>query len=117
MGFVATTDGKRARAFYEGVLELRVTHEDDFAIVLDSKGTTLRVVKVKNAVVAPYTVLGWEVDDVKSEVRKLRARGVVFEVYGFLEQDEDAIWTTPDGHARVAWFKDPEGNVLSLTTA
>jgi len=114
VGFVATTDGKRARAFYEGVLGLKVTNDDDFAVVLDSNGTTIRVSKVKDAVIAPYTVLGWQVADVVAEVRRLRDRGVRFEKYEFLQQDDDAIWRTPGG-ARVAWFKDPDGNVLSLT--
>lgn len=114
VAFVATTDGKRARAFYEGVLGLKVTSEDDFALVLDANGTMLRVGKVRDIVLAPYTVCGWQVDDVAAKVRALRERGVKFERYDFLQQDDLGIWTAPGG-ARIAWFKDPDGNVLSLS--
>jgi predicted enzyme related to lactoylglutathione lyase len=114
VGFVATTNAERARKFYEGVLGLKVTSDDPFALVLDSNGTMIRVTKVKDAVIAPYTVLGWAVADVRKEVRALKERGVAFETYGFLEQDADAIWTAPGG-ARIAWFKDPDGNVLSMS--
>jgi catechol 2,3-dioxygenase-like lactoylglutathione lyase family enzyme len=114
VGFVATTNAERARKFYEGVLGLEVTSDDPFALVLDSNGTMIRVTKVKDAVIAPYTVLGWNVADVQREVRALKERGVTFETYGFLEQDADAIWTAPGG-AKIAWFKDPDGNVLSLS--
>lgn len=116
VGFVATTDAKKARSFYEGVLGLRVVSDDPFALVFDSNGTTIRVTKVKDAVIAPYTVLGWEVADIVKSVRALRERGVAFEKYSFLQQDADAIWTAPGG-ARIAWFKDPDGNVLSLSQA
>jgi catechol 2,3-dioxygenase-like lactoylglutathione lyase family enzyme len=114
VAFIATTDGARARAFYETVLGLRVLGDDDFALVVDAHGTTLRVTKVGRAVVAPYTVLGWEVDDVEGAVRALRERGVVFERYAGMEQDALGIWTAPGG-TRVAWFKDPEGHVLSVS--
>ena len=114
VGFVATTNAERARKFYEGVLGLKVTSDDPFALVLDSNGTMIRVTKVKDAVIAPYTVLGWNVADARREVRALKERGVTFETYGFLEQDADAIWTAPGG-AKIAWFKDPDGNVLSLS--
>ena len=114
IAFVATTDGKRARKFYEGVLGLRVVGEDDFALTLDANGTMVRVTKVSNIVVAPYTVLGWQVTDIASSVGALRDRGVKFEKYEFFTQDALGVWTAPSG-ARVAWFKDPDGNVLSLT--
>jgi catechol 2,3-dioxygenase-like lactoylglutathione lyase family enzyme len=114
MAFVATTHSERARAFYEGVLGLRVVSDDDFALVLDANGTTVRVVHVPEVVVAPYTALGWEVADIVTSVRRLGERGVVFERYASFEQDNLGIWTAPGG-ARVAWFKDPDGNVLSVT--
>lgn len=112
--FIATTDARRARKFYEEVLGLRVTDEDDFALTLDSNGTMVRVAKVGNIVVAPYTVLGWQVTDIVSSVTTLHGRGVRFEKYDFFTQDDLGIWTAPGG-ARVAWFKDPDGNVLSLS--
>jgi catechol 2,3-dioxygenase-like lactoylglutathione lyase family enzyme len=112
--FVATADGPRARAFYEGVLGLRVVGDDDFALTLDANGTLLRVSKISRVAPQPYTVLGWQVDDIESEVRGLTERGIQFERYDFLTQDALRIWTAPGG-ARVAWFKDPDGNVLSLS--
>jgi catechol 2,3-dioxygenase-like lactoylglutathione lyase family enzyme len=114
IAFIATTDAKRARKFYEEVLGLRVADEDDFALTLDSSGTMVRVAKVGKIVVAPYTVLGWQVTDIVSSVTTLRGRGVRFEKYDFFTQDDLGVWTAPGG-ARVAWFKDPDGNVLSLS--
>jgi catechol 2,3-dioxygenase-like lactoylglutathione lyase family enzyme len=112
--FVSTADPARARAFYEGVLGLRVLEQDSFALTLDSHGTSLRVTSVEEVVAAPYTVLGWEVPDIEATVRGLGARGVIFERYGFFQQDAMGIWTAPGG-ARVAWFKDPDGNTLSVS--
>jgi hypothetical protein len=81
--------------------------------VFDANGTVLRIQKVKEPVVVPYTALGWKVPDIRAAVRGLRAKGVAFERYDFLEQDEDGIWTA--GGDRVAWFKDPDGHTLSIT--
>jgi predicted enzyme related to lactoylglutathione lyase len=114
MAFVATTDAKRARAFYEGVLGLTVTSEDGFALALDVNGTPVRVAVVREIAVAAYTVLGFCVADIAESIRALRERGVRFESYEFLVQDALGVWTSPSG-ARIAWFKDPDGNVLSLT--
>ncbi len=114
VGFVVTTDSARARAFYEGVLGLRVVSEDDFALVVEANGTTIRVTKMKEWSPNAHTVLGWEIADVPAMVKGLTARGVTFERYGFLEQDALGVWTAPGG-TRVAWFKDPDGNVLSVS--
>jgi catechol 2,3-dioxygenase-like lactoylglutathione lyase family enzyme len=115
VAFVLTADASRARRFYEGLLGLRIVAEDDFALVIDANGTTLRVVKMQETKPSPHTVVGWEVPDVRAAVTALRERGVTFEKYSFLEQDELGIWSPPGGAARVAWFKDPDGNVLSLS--
>lgn len=115
VAFLATTDAARARAFFEGVLGLRVVEESGFALVLDAHGTTLRVQRVEALTPHPFTSLGWTPADLDATVRDLAARGVVFERYGSLEQDALGIWTAPGGAARVAWFKDPDGNVLSLS--
>lgn len=114
IAFVATKNAPRARPFYEGVLGLRLIDDNPYAMVFDAHGTILRVQKVQQLTTAPYTVLGWKVPDLHAKVVDLTARGVVFERYGSLAQDESGIWTAPDG-ARVAWFKDPDGNTLSLT--
>ncbi len=114
VAFVSTRDPAGARAFYGGVLGLRFVSEDAFAVVFDANGTMLRVSIVKDLAPVPHTVLGWEVADIAARVRGLREKGVTFERYPFLAQDDLGIWTAPGG-ARVAWFKDPDQNLLSLT--
>jgi len=112
--FVATTDAAKARQFYEAALGLRFVSDDRFALIFDANGTTLRVTKVRSFEPAEHTVLGWRVPDIDDAARDLSSRGVVFERYDGFSQDELGIWNAPDGF-RVAWFKDPDGNVLSLT--
>jgi len=114
VAFVPTKDTARARAFYEGVLGLRVVSEDDFALVLDAGGTTVRVTNVHELTPAPFTVLGWEVTSILDSIAGLQKKGVTFERYGGMKQDEAGVWMAPGG-ARIAWFKDPDGNVLSLS--
>jgi catechol 2,3-dioxygenase-like lactoylglutathione lyase family enzyme len=115
VAFLATADAVRARAFYESVLGLRVVEDQPFSLVLEHAGSKIRVQKVDAVQKAPYTALGWEVADVAEAVRALAARGVVFDRYPGMDQDALGIWTSPSG-ARVAWFRDPDGNVLSLST-
>jgi catechol 2,3-dioxygenase-like lactoylglutathione lyase family enzyme len=114
IAFVATSNPERARAFYEGTLGLRLVSEDAFAIVFDTNGVMLRVQKVESHTPQPYTVLGWAVSDVHAEVEELSRRGVVFERFEGMGQDESGVWTSPAG-GQIAWFKDPDGNTLSLT--
>ncbi len=112
--FVATRDPVRAKAFYGETLGLRLVSEDAFAVVFDANGTMLRVSIVQEVTVAKYTVLGWQVPDIVATVKDLQKAGVKFERFeGFMQQDELGIWTAPGG-ARVAWFKDPDGNLLSI---
>jgi catechol 2,3-dioxygenase-like lactoylglutathione lyase family enzyme len=112
--FAATTKPPQAKKFYGDTLGLKLIEDTPFALVFDANGTMLRVQKVREVVPAGYTILGWDVDDVGATVGKLSKEGVGFERYDGLPQDEKGIWTTPDG-SRVAWFKDPDGNTLSLT--
>jgi catechol 2,3-dioxygenase-like lactoylglutathione lyase family enzyme len=112
--FVPTTDLARARAFYEGTLGLRFVEDVGIAIVLNVSGTMLRVTSVPELRPAEHTILGWSVHDLTLTVRRLAERGVAFERYHGLVQDMDGIWVAPGGD-RVAWFKDPDGNTLSLT--
>jgi catechol 2,3-dioxygenase-like lactoylglutathione lyase family enzyme len=114
VAFLATADAARARSFYEGRLELRLLADEEFALVFELGATTLRIAKVAELTPQPFTVFGWVAEDVDASVRALGTRGVIFERFGGLEQDELAIWTAPSG-ARVAWFKDPDGNLLSLS--
>jgi catechol 2,3-dioxygenase-like lactoylglutathione lyase family enzyme len=114
IAFVAATDLARSRLFYERTLGLRVTGENEFACVFDAHGTMLRVTAVPAVSPALHTVLGWRVADIEVAARELAARGVVFIRYDSMDQDGAGIWTTPGGD-RVAWFPDPDGNILSLT--
>ena len=114
VAFVPSRDFAGARSFYEGVLGLRFVSEDGFALVLDAGGIMLRVAKVPKFEPQPFTILGWEVPDIENAVSGLQGRGVSFEKYRIRGQDERGIWTAPGG-AKVAWFKDPDGNVLSVS--
>jgi catechol 2,3-dioxygenase-like lactoylglutathione lyase family enzyme len=114
VAFVATTDPKRAKRFYARTLGLRLVSEDGFALAFDAGGTMLRVAVVKTLQPAGYTVLGWIVPDIAKAVRGLVKRGVVFQRYDGMPQDDLGIWSSPSG-ARVAWFTDPDRNTLSLT--
>jgi catechol 2,3-dioxygenase-like lactoylglutathione lyase family enzyme len=115
VAFVGISDRVRARTFYADTLGLALVSEDDFAIVFDANGTMLRVTPVgKKVVPAGYTVLGWAVADIGASVAELSARGVVFERFPGLPQGENGVWNAPGG-AKVAWFKDPDGNILSVS--
>ena len=116
VAFVACTDAAKARAFYEGVLGLRlVADQTPFALVFDANGTILRVTVVREHHPSPSTVLGWDVPAVEDTVERLKAAGVVILRYpGVNDSDPHGIWTAPSA-ARVAWFTDPDGNVLSVT--
>jgi catechol 2,3-dioxygenase-like lactoylglutathione lyase family enzyme len=112
--FVATRDAGVARDFYETTLGLKFVSNDPFAMVFDVEGIMLRVQKVQELHVAKHTVLGWDVPDIAARMRELAGKGVRFERFPGLTQDELGAWTAPSG-AKVAWFKDPDGNTLSLT--
>ena len=114
IAFAAATDLDRSRAFYEQALGLPLAGQSEFACVFDANGTMLRVTAVPEVSRAGYTVLGWRVADIAAAVRDLAARGVVFIRYDGMDQDGNGVWTTPGGD-RVAWFADPDGNILSLT--
>jgi catechol 2,3-dioxygenase-like lactoylglutathione lyase family enzyme len=112
--FVATAKAAAAKKFYRDVLGLSLVEDSPFAIVFDASGTTLRVQKVENVTPAPYTALGWQVDDIRAAIKRLNKKGINFERYPGMGQDELGIWSAPSG-VLVAWFKDPDGNILSLT--
>ncbi len=114
VAFVPITDGEKARAFYEGVLGLKFVKDDGFALVLDANGIMVRAAKMKEVKPAQFTILGWQVSNIEKMARELAAKGVKFEIFGFFKQDELGIWTAPTGD-KVAWFKDPDGNILSVS--
>jgi catechol 2,3-dioxygenase-like lactoylglutathione lyase family enzyme len=114
VAFVATRDPVRAKEFYRDTLGLQLISEDEFALVFNAAGTVLRVTRVQELAAAKYTVLGWQVRDIIGTVTRLQKAHVAMEHYRGMQQDELGIWNTPSG-AKVAWFKDPDGNTLSIT--
>jgi catechol 2,3-dioxygenase-like lactoylglutathione lyase family enzyme len=114
VAFVSTTVPDRARAFFRDTLGLKLVTEDGFALVFDANGTMLRVSIVRELSPAQFTVLGWEVDNMDAEMDALIQAGVTFERYNFPGLDDRCVWTAPD-RTKVAWFKDPDGNILSLS--
>lgn len=114
IGFAPTTDAAKAKEFYVGQLGLEFVSDDEYALVLNANGNMIRVIKGADFKPAHYTVLGWEVKNIESIAAGLKARGIAFEQYPFIQNKELGIWTTPDG-SKVAWFKDPDGNVLSIS--
>jgi catechol 2,3-dioxygenase-like lactoylglutathione lyase family enzyme len=115
IGFVATSDPERAREFYGDKLALPLIEEQmPFALVYDAHGTMLRVTIVKEVHPVSYTVLGWKVPDIVAAANRLTAAGIKFERYPGMQQDELGIWASP-ARAKVAWFKDPDGNTLSIS--
>ena len=114
IAMVPIKDSDKALAFYQGVLGLRFVKDDGFALVFDANGIMVRAVKMKEFPPAQFTILGWQVSGIESAVRTLAAKGLHFEIFGFFKQDELGIWTAPTGD-KVAWFKDPDGNILSVS--
>jgi catechol 2,3-dioxygenase-like lactoylglutathione lyase family enzyme len=117
IAFVPTRDPEKARHFYEQTLGLKFISQDPFALQFSVNGITLRIANVstvKNYTPAPFTILGWHVPDAAIAVRELNNKGIVFERFPGMNQDAQGIWQSPSG-AQVAWFKDPDGNILSIT--
>ena len=114
---ICTKDRARATPFYRDTLGLPLAYEDGFAAVFNTGGVTLRVSVVADFIPHEHTILGFNVPDVPATVKALHEKGVTFNIYQHLRQDELGIWAAPGGTVRVAWFKDPDGNVLSVTNA
>jgi catechol 2,3-dioxygenase-like lactoylglutathione lyase family enzyme len=114
VGFVPTKDYEQARAFYEGKLGFQFVSLDQYALVLSVGGHKIRIAKVPNFTPLQGTILGWEVKEIETVVTWLRDRGVTLEKYPFVQDRELGIWTTPSGD-KVAWFKDPDSNILSIS--
>jgi catechol 2,3-dioxygenase-like lactoylglutathione lyase family enzyme len=114
IAFIPTKEAARARRFYEKTLGLRFISDDSFAIVMDANGTMVRIVRVEDFTPLPFTILGWQVNDIHKIVAEMTGRGVTFTRYPHFEQSPDGVWTAPGG-AKVAWFADPDGNTLSIS--
>jgi catechol 2,3-dioxygenase-like lactoylglutathione lyase family enzyme len=114
IAFIPVSDTSAARSFYESTLGLSVAEETPFALVVDAHGTMLRLTPVSDFQAQNFTIAGWMVDDIERTVASMHARGIVFNWYAGMEQGSSGIWVTPNGD-KVAWFRDPDGNTLSLT--
>ena len=115
IAFVPTNDAAKAKAFYKDVLGLKFVNDDGFAMVFDANGTMVRIAKSGKFTPQQFTILGWQVKKIEDVVKKMRAKGVEFLTFPGMGQDESGIWPAPDGAAKVAWFKDPDGNTLSIS--
>lgn len=114
VGFIPTLDGTRSRYFYETQLGLTFVSDDSFALVFNANGTMIRIVRVGNYTPAAFTILGWDVENISNCAAQLQRQGIEFQRYPGLDQDATGIWTSPGG-SRVAWFTDPDGNILSIS--
>jgi len=112
--FIPTIQIGQARRFYKDVLGLELVSQDDYAIEFQGSGAILRITFVNEFKPHPFAVLGFKIDDINSQVKSLSEKGVAFEKYDSLEMNHLGIWIAPS-KAKVAWFKDPDGNLLSLT--
>ena len=112
--FVPTVVPAKSKSFYRDILGLKLLSEDNYALEFEANGILLRVIIVPELRPQTFTVLGWNVDDISSIIKSLNKKGIVCEKYDFLEQDNLGVWKSPGG-SKVAWFKDPDGNILSLT--
>ena len=117
IAFIPTRNFKQSRNFYEQMLGLKFISEDPFALVFDANGVMLRIANVSTVQdfkPQPFTVLGWRVASVEKMARQLGNKGVRFERFPGMQQNDLGIWRSPSG-AQIAWFKDPDGNMLSVT--
>ncbi|HEY4935613.1 MAG TPA: VOC family protein [Puia sp.] len=112
--FIPTVMPDKAKSFYQDILGLKLLSEDNYALEFNANGVLLRVTIVPELKPQDFTVLGWNVSDIASLIKSLNRKGTFCEKYSFLKQDDLGIWTSPGG-SKVAWFKDPDGNILSLT--
>lgn len=112
--FLTAPDAKPALAFYRDTLGLPLIHQDNFALVFEAHGLQLRISIFPDFHPQPFTVLGWQVEDAISVSGKLKQAGITFERFPGLTQDEHDLWKSPAG-ACIGWFKDPFGNLLSIT--
>lgn len=112
--FLSTVKPEQAKLFYKNSIGLKLVAEDDYALEFEGKGAVLRITTVNELNPQPFTVLGFKIEEIVTQVKALTKKGVKFERYDSLKQDELGIWAAPS-KAQIAWFKDPDGNLLSLT--
>jgi catechol 2,3-dioxygenase-like lactoylglutathione lyase family enzyme len=112
IGFLFTTDYERTKAFFVDKLGFDFVSQDQYGLVMRCGGNTVRVAKMPNFSPAQGTVLGWAVSEIEKVVAWLKERGVTPETYPFMKGAEIFTFPTED---KVCWFKDPDGNVLSVS--
>jgi catechol 2,3-dioxygenase-like lactoylglutathione lyase family enzyme len=117
VAFLYVTDRARALDFYQGTLGLALHGSDPFGDFLDAGGALVRMTAMPDHRPTPHPVLGWNVGDINAAVEALRGRGIAFTIHEGMGQDALGIWTAPDGKARIAFFADPDGNVLTVSQA
>ena len=115
--FINTANRPASEAFYRDMLGLPFIADDGFAAVFALPGAVLRITELEGYAPSPHPALGWMVEDIAATMQALIAKGIAPSIYEGFGQDALGIWTAPDGVAKVAWFTDPDGNVLSLTEA
>lgn len=113
--FIQVADRARGLGFYRDTLGLAVRSSDEHGDFLEAGETLVRLTALPDYKPHPHPVFGWDVQDIAVAARALGERGVKFTIYEGLGQDDLGVWTSPDGKAKVAWFNDPDGNVLSLS--
>lgn len=114
VGFVATSKPEESKRFYRDCLGLTLIDDTPYALAFAAGDTVVRVQKTERAHPPPYTTLGWAVENISKTVNALTEAGVHFERFAQLEQDDLGVWSA-SATAKVAWFKDPDGNLLSVT--
>ncbi len=114
VAIICTRDRARSAPFYRDTLGLRLVAEDQFAAVFSLNGAVMRLSDVADWRPHEHTIFGFNVDDISACVKALASKGVSFIRYQGMNQDDDGVWVSPDGAAKVAWFKDPDGNNLSI---
>ena len=114
VSFITTDAPKKAETFYSGVMGLTLKERSPYALVYEDGTHTLRIQIVPELTPTAHTAYGWVVPDLATEAKTLKRNGISLLAFDHLVQDKHYIWTTSDGH-KIAWFKDPCGNVLSFT--
>jgi catechol 2,3-dioxygenase-like lactoylglutathione lyase family enzyme len=115
VAFVMTKDRPTAEAFYGATLGLVRKPDEPFAAVFDMAGVDLRITEAGDHAPGPHPVLGWNVPDIEATVAALAEKGVRCTVYEGMGMDARGIWTSPDGASKVAFFPDPDGNMLAIS--
>jgi catechol 2,3-dioxygenase-like lactoylglutathione lyase family enzyme len=111
---IPVSDVEKTRRFYEDVLGFTPHHEDPGGITYRSGSGQFSIYPTQFAGTAQHTLIGWSTDDIEKTIDELAAKGVTFEQYDMGELKTDAKGIATMGDYKAAWFKDPEGNILSV---